>query len=132
MNRKIRSPASGYYYYYYTHTAVLRAIVWDYPGGPVPEEIFIHSRLKRVVGICHHSGFLRRGKDSKGKCANNPAGRHPIRTNDAPTSIIPPILCWMLFLLQPSQFILAWDRQICWIAYLEAWFCMLLVIAACS
>jgi len=61
--------------------------------------------------------FLRHGKDNKGKYADNPAGRHPIRTNDAPTSIIPPILCRMPFLLQPSQFILARDRhQICWIA----------------
>jgi len=26
------------------------------PGWPVPEEIFIHSHLKCVVGVCH-SGF---------------------------------------------------------------------------
>jgi len=35
----------------------------------------------------------------------------------------PPLLRWMPFLPQPFQFILALNRhQICWIAYLEAWF----------
>jgi len=34
----------------------------------------------------------------------------------------PPILRRIPFLLQPSQFILAWDRhQICWLAYSVAW-----------
>jgi len=66
---------------------------------------------------------MRHGEDNNVKCTENFAGHHPIQTIDAPTSIIPPILRWMPFLLQPSQFILAWDRhQICWIAYLEAWF----------
>jgi len=58
--------------------------------------------------------FMRRGEDNRGKCADNPTRRHPIRTIDAPISIIPPILRQMLLLPQPSQFILAWDRhQIC-------------------
>jgi len=40
----------------------------------------------------------------------------PSRLIGAPTSAIP-------FLAQPSQFILAWDRQqICWLAYPVAWF----------
>jgi len=32
--------------------------------------------------------FMRRGEDNRGKCADNPAGRHLIRTTDASTSII--------------------------------------------
>ena len=47
----------------------------------------------------------------------------PSRLIGAPTSAIPPFLCRMPFLTQPSQFILAWDRhQICWLAYPVAWF----------
>jgi len=62
-------------------------------------------------------------EDNRGRHTDNPAGRHSIRTNQPPTSIIPPFLCRMPFLLQPSQFILAWDRhQICWFAYWLAWF----------
>ena len=61
--------------------------------------------------------------DNRGKCADNPAGRHPIWTIDAPTSIIPTVLRQMPFPPQPSQFILAWDRhQICRIAYLAGGF----------
>jgi len=54
-----------------------------------------------------HSTFartMRHGKDNRGKCADNSAGRNLIRTIDASTSIIPPILRWMPFLLQPFQF----------------------------
>jgi len=36
--------------------------------------------------------FMRRGEDNRGKCTDNPAGRHPIWTIDAPTSVIPLIL----------------------------------------
>ena len=36
--------------------------------------------------------FTRHREDNRGKCADNPAGRHPIRTINAPSSIIPPIL----------------------------------------
>ena len=35
----------------------------------------------------------------------------------------PLFLCWMSFLLQPSHFILAWDRcQVCWVAHTQ-WIC---------
>jgi len=51
------------------------------------------------------------------------AGGHSIRTNQWPTSVIPLFLGRMPFLLQPCQFMLAWDkRQICWLAYPVAWF----------
>jgi len=30
---------------------------WASTRRPVPEETFTHSRLKHVVGVCHHSGF---------------------------------------------------------------------------
>jgi len=43
--------------------------------------------------------FMRRGEHNRGKCTDNPAGRHPIRTIDAPTFIIPsrnpPNLSWL-------------------------------------
>jgi len=56
------------------------------------------------------------------KYADNPAGRHSIRTNQRPTSIVPPFLHEMPFLPEPSQFILAWYRhQVCWLAYRVAW-----------
>ena len=92
-----------------THTAVLRPFVWDYPGGPEPEDI--------------RQDFKTCGEDNRGRCTDNLARCQAIWTIDAPTAIIPPVLRGMPFLPQPSQFILAWDRyQTCWIAYLEAWF----------
>jgi len=39
------------------HTAILRPFVRDYSGWPVPEETFTHLHPKRVVGVCHRSGF---------------------------------------------------------------------------
>jgi len=43
---------------------------------------------------------------------------HPILTDWCPPLPSPPFLCWMPFLAQPSQFILAWDKhQICCLAY---------------
>jgi len=51
------------------------------------------------------------GEDNRGRYTDNPAGRHPLRTNQWATSIIPPFLRWMPFLPQPSQFVLAWDRH---------------------
>jgi len=49
---------------------------------------------------------------------DHPAGCQSIRTNQRPTSNIPPFLRRMPFLPQPSHFILARDRhQICWLAY---------------
>jgi len=62
-------------------------------------------------------------EDNRGRHIGNPAGCHSIQTNQRPNFIIPPFLRRMPFLLQPSQFILAWDRhQICWLAYPVAWF----------
>jgi len=57
------------------------------------------------------SGFCGAGKDNRGRRTDNPSERHPIWTIGAPTSII--LLFWrrMPFLLQPSQFILAWDMH---------------------
>jgi len=70
----------------FTHTAILRPFVWDYLSGPVPVETFTHSHPKRVVIILD---FMRHGEDNRGMCTDNPVGRHPIRTIDAPTSIMP-------------------------------------------
>jgi len=60
------------------------------------------------------------GKITRGRHADHMAGHHSIRTNQQPTSIIPPFLRQMPFLPQPSHFILAWDRhEICWLAQLN-------------
>jgi len=60
--------------------------------------------------------------DNIGSHTNHPNGRHSIRTNQQPTSIIVPFLCQIPFMSQPSHFILAWNRhQICWLAYPAAW-----------
>jgi len=68
------------------------------------------------------SGFYGARKDCRGRHTEHPAGRHCIRTNQQPTSNIPPFLCQMPFVLQPSQFNLVWDRhQICYLAYPVAW-----------
>jgi len=57
------------------------------------------------------SGFYGAGKDNRGRHTGNLAERHLIQTVGASTSIILPFLHRMPFLLQPSQFILAWDRH---------------------
>ena len=57
------------------------------------------------------SRFYSAGNDNRSRHTDSPSGRHPIWTISAPTSIISPFLHQMLFLLQPSQFILAWDRH---------------------
>ena len=68
------------------------------------------------------SGLYGSREDMRGRHIDNAAGRHSIRTNQQPASLIPPFLRRMPFLPQPSQFILAWDRhQICWLAYPVAW-----------
>ena len=70
------------------------------------------------------SGLYGSRGDIKGTRSNNPAGSHSIRTNQRPSPSSPHFLRQMPFLLQPSQFILAWDRhQICWLAYpAVAWY----------
>jgi len=72
----------------HTHIAVLWPFVWDFPGGPVPEETYTDywNVLWDSVIILD---FMKHGEDNRGKCTDNPAGFHPIRTIDAPTSIIP-------------------------------------------
>ena len=68
------------------------------------------------------SGLYGAREDIRGRHTNNPAGCHSIRTNQWPTSLIPPFLHRIPFLPQPSQFILAWNRhQIWWLAYPVAW-----------
>jgi len=55
--------------------------MWGHPQGDTQQSYFAHHLL----------GFLVQGEDNKGRCTNNLAGRHPIQTNGAPTSIIPTI-----------------------------------------
>ena len=71
------------------------------------------------------SGFMVQGKSRKyssrnkrGKHTGNPSGCHPIRTIDAPISIIPHFYAECRFCCNPLKFILASDRhRICWLAY---------------
>jgi len=77
-----------------------------YLGEPVPEEIFFWT-------------LWCKGR-YRGRHTVTPDGRHSIRTNQQPTSIIPRIFTPDALLPQPSQFILAWDRQqICWLSVLQ-------------
>jgi len=70
------------------------------------------------------SGLYGTTGDMRGRHTDNAGGRHSIRTNQQSTSINPPIFTLDALLLQPCQFILAWDRhQICWIAYPVATHC---------
>jgi len=83
-----------------------------------------YSRITRV-SRCQKkksSGLHGARADIRGRHTDNPDGRHSIWTNQRPTSLIPRFLCWMPFLSQPSQFIVAWDRhQICWLACPVVW-----------
>ena len=92
--------------------------------------IYCYAKLTAsFINFLHYcsssSGLHGAGKDNRGRRTDNPSGRHPIRTIGAPTSIIL-ILCRMPFLLQPCQFITAWNRnQItldCILTYSIYWF----------
>ena len=101
--------------------------------------------IRRKHSYMPSSGFCGAGEDNRGRLTDNLAGRHSIWTTGAPTSTISTIFmpdaltglgglfigtihicddrrpyCQLLtvaLLLQPSQFILVWDRhQICWVA----------------
>jgi len=66
-------------------------------------------------------GLYSAREDSRGRHTDRPSGRHSIQTNQWHIAIIPPFLLQMLFLPQPSQFILAWDRhQVCWL-FMNFW-----------
>jgi len=55
--------------------------------------------------------FMVLGRTARGRHTDNPGGRHSIQTKQQSTSINPPFLHRMTFLLQPSQFIMASDRH---------------------
>ena len=55
-------------------------------------------------------GFKVQGKITEADTPTVCLGVTPFQTSQRPNSIIPPFLRRMPFLLQPSQFILAWDR----------------------
>ena len=94
----------------HTHITILRLFFLDYPPPRV-------SRCQKTS-----TGLYGAKEDNKSRHTDNPARRHSMQTNQRPTSLIPPFLFRMPFLLQPSQFILAWDRhQVCWLAYPVAW-----------
>ena len=56
-------------------------------------------------------GLCAAREDNRGRHTDNPDGRHSIRTNQQPTSTIPPFLRRMPFLPQRSRFILTSDRH---------------------
>jgi len=91
------------------HTTVLLHFFWDYPGQPVPEEIFFWTLWCK--------GRYQRQTHWQSGCA-------PLHLDYSATQFPhPPFLRRMPFLPQPFQFILAWDtHQISWLAYPMAWF----------
>jgi len=94
----------------HTHTTVLRSFFPELPG-------WAGAKIKSSSGLYGAKG------DIRGRHTNHPTGHHSIWTNQQSTLIIPPFLCRMPFLPQPSQFMWAWGRhQICWLAYPVAWF----------
>jgi len=81
-----------------THTTVLRPF---FPG-PAAWAGAIRKTSSGLYGAT---------EDNRGRYPGHPAGFYSISTNQWPTSIIPPFLCRIPFLPQPSHFILAWDRH---------------------
>jgi len=76
--------------------------------GPFSGSTQVSRRQKKS------SGLYGAREDNRGRHTDRLDGHHSIRNNQRPTSIIPPFLCRMPFLAQPSHFILAWDgHQIC-------------------
>jgi len=80
----------------YTHTAILRPFYRDYPGEPVPEEIFFWTFMVQWKITEADTPTIRMDATPSGLISDSP--------------LAPPFLRRMRFLLQPSQFILAWDR----------------------
>jgi len=69
---------------------------------------------KRLVPGVIILDFKRREEDNRGKWQSGWMPLH--RDHRSPHLRHPPVLRWMPFLSQSSQFILTWDRhQICWI-----------------
>jgi len=92
-----------------TYTTVLQPFSLDYPGAPVPEENLVD--------------FVVQWKITEADTLTTQLGATQFGLISDPPPSSPPFLCQMLFLSQPSHFILAWDgRQIRWLAYPVAWF----------
>ena len=84
-------------------TVPLRIITLD----PYNQKMFtIHTYTQ--VSRCQKksSGLYGAREDNRGRHNDHPAGPHSIRTNQQPTSIIPPFSCRIPFLPQPST--LSW------------------------
>jgi len=95
----------------YTHTTVLWPFLPDYPV----------SRCQKKTS----SGLHGAREDNRGRHTDNPAGCYSIRTIQRPTSFAPYLRC-LPFLLQPSQFIMAWNRH--QIAGLHVQWCGLMML----
>ena len=85
-------------------------------SGFMDDVIFAHNGP--YAGVSVNTGTASQPDAQPGCGSDSPGGRHPNRTNGAPTPIILPILHRMPFLPQPSQFILAWDRHRFMLAYI--------------
>ena len=85
--------------------------------GPFAGTTWMSRCQKKSSGLCGARENIR------GIHTNNPAGRRSVCwTNQRLASFVSPFSLEMPFLLQPSKFILAWDKhQICWLAYPVAW-----------
>jgi len=66
----------------------------QYAGSPGHHTYCYAELTASFINFLHYcspsSGFYDAGKDNRGRCTDNPSGRHPIRTIGAPTFIITP------------------------------------------
>ena len=109
----LRSSGVIYYVSLSTHNRSLPTV---FPGNQL-HWYWQHAHTQPFYGPFSGTTPVSRCQ-KKSSSALHGAGHHSNRTNQWPTSHIPPFLRQMPFLWQPSQYILAWDRhQICWLAY---------------
>jgi len=64
----------------------------QYAGSPGHSTYYYTELTATFINFLHYcsssSGLHGAGKDNRGRCTDNPSGRHPIRTIGASTSII--------------------------------------------
>ena len=87
----------------------------QYAGSPGHSTYCYAELTASLINFLHYcspsSGFYSARKDNRGRCTDNPSGRHPSGLTVPPHLHHLPFLCWMPFVPQPFQFILAWDKH---------------------
>jgi len=82
-------------------------------GHSTVTQNLLHLFSASSIIACYLLDVIVQGKitEADALATDNPSGRHPMQTIGAPPPSSAPFLRRMPFLPQPSQFILAWDRQ---------------------